>query len=51
MMRCTSCHKEVTDNYVKFKCPACGKEQINRCNECRKKVVGYKCSECGFRGP
>lgn len=51
MIRCTSCNREVTDDYVKFKCPKCGKEQINRCDECRKKIVPYTCGECGYTGP
>jgi len=48
-MKCVSCNKEVTDNYVRFKCPGCGKETL-RCQECRERSGGYKC-ECGFVGP
>jgi len=46
---CVSCKKEVTNDFVKFKCPACGKDMI-RCFDCRKTSTHYKCS-CGFEGP
>ena len=51
MLECTSCGKEVTDDYVEFKCPECGEEKIRRCNRCRSKSSKYRCSECGFQGP
>jgi len=51
MIECTSCGKEVTDNYVEFKCPECGKTQIKRCDRCRQRCIPYECSECGFKGP
>jgi hypothetical protein len=51
MLRCSSCQKEVTDDYVRFKCPNCGKEEIIRCMKCRKIVAKYKCKSCGFEGP
>ena len=50
MMKCSSCNKEVTDNYVRFKCPSCGNEII-RCQECRERSGNYTCMECGFEGP
>ena len=49
-MKCTSCNKEVTDNYIRFKCPSCGHEII-RCQECRERASRYVCPECGFEGP
>ncbi|RLG21566.1 RNA-binding protein [Candidatus Micrarchaeota archaeon] len=51
MIRCTSCNREVTDNYVKFKCPNCGKAEIVRCDLCKRTVVPYTCPVCGFVGP
>ncbi len=51
MIRCTSCNKEVTDNYVKFKCPEGGETEIIRCDKCRQNIVTYECPECGFEGP
>lgn len=51
MLRCYSCQKEVTDDYVRFKCPNCGKEEITRCMKCRKIVAKYRCKACGFEGP
>lgn len=51
MLKCSSCHKEVTDNYVRFKCPNCGKEEIIRCTKCRAIVAKYKCGNCQFEGP
>jgi len=50
MKTCTSCKREVTDDYVKFKCPKCGKEIVTRCKKCRENVLEYTC-ECGFVGP
>lgn len=49
-MKCVSCKKEVTDDYVRFKCPNCKREMI-RCLDCKKKAIPYKCPECGFMGP
>ncbi len=51
MVKCSSCKKEVTDNYVRFKCPSCGKAEIVRCFPCRGTSIAYKCKECGFVGP
>lgn len=41
----------MTDDYVKFKCPKCGKSVIVRCMKCRDNVIPYTCGECGFEGP
>jgi hypothetical protein len=51
MERCTSCNTEVTDDFTKFKCPSCGKEDIIRCNRCKSISKQYKCPNCGFIGP
>ncbi|NYZ79849.1 DUF1610 domain-containing protein [Candidatus Micrarchaeota archaeon] len=51
MQKCSSCKREVTDDYVKFKCPKCGKSVIVRCMKCRDNVIPYTCGECGFEGP
>jgi predicted RNA-binding Zn-ribbon protein involved in translation (DUF1610 family) len=52
-LRCTSCnvHIRAKDNFVKFKCPNCGKALIVRCANCKNAGVIYKCPECGFEGP
>jgi hypothetical protein len=47
--QCVSCKKEVTTDYVKFKCPGCGKE-IVRCYSCREISAPFACA-CGFAGP
>lgn len=51
MKVCSSCNKEVTDSFVEFKCPKCGKSKIVRCEHCRKTSKAYDCKECGFEGP
>ncbi|MFH1588805.1 MAG: zinc finger domain-containing protein [Candidatus Diapherotrites archaeon] len=51
MKVCGSCNKEVTDDYVDFKCPNCNKSRILRCEKCRNISTEYKCKECGFTGP
>ncbi len=53
VMKCVSCKKRVeTENYwVRFPCPACGEEEIIRCEKCRKLTVKYKCQKCKFEGP
>lgn len=51
MVKCSSCKKEVTDNYVHFKCPSCGKSEIVRCFSCRETSIAYRCRECRFAGP
>jgi len=48
---CSSCNKEVTDDFVEFKCPKCGKSRVVRCEHCRQTGKAYKCKECGFEGP
>ncbi len=52
-MKCTSCHTVLVseDNFTKFTCPSCSKEQIVRCKTCRLKSSVYVCPECGFEGP
>ena len=50
MKKCTSCNKEVGNNYVEFKCPECGNIKIVRCDNCRTTSKPYTC-ECGFEGP
>jgi len=51
MKVCTSCKKEVSNDYVEFKCSECGNVKIVRCNNCRATSTKYKCPECGFEGP
>jgi predicted RNA-binding Zn-ribbon protein involved in translation (DUF1610 family) len=52
-MKCKSCGKnvEAERNWVEFTCPACGEDKIIRCEHCKKVVISYKCSKCGFAGP
>ncbi len=50
-LKCTSCGVGVLGkNFVRFECPACGKEEIIRCLPCRKNLRNYTC-KCGFVGP
>ncbi len=51
-IKCTSCKKVVIseNDFSKFNCPACEKQEIIRCKNCRRQVIPYKC-ECGFEGP
>ena len=50
--RCISCGVPVAlQGKTAFKCPACGKAVIGRCQGCRSQGVPYKCPECGFQGP
>jgi len=51
VLKCSSCNREVFDDYIRFKCPACGKAEIIRCDKCRGMSVKYVCPECGFEGP
>jgi predicted RNA-binding Zn-ribbon protein involved in translation (DUF1610 family) len=51
MKVCDSCNKEVTDNFVEFKCPKCNKNNIIRCLHCRSTSKEYICKQCGFTGP
>ncbi len=49
---CISCKTDVTNQVcVKFKCPSCDKEEIIRCNHCRRIATSYVCGLCGFSGP
>ncbi|MBN2203032.1 MAG: DUF1610 domain-containing protein [Candidatus Aenigmarchaeota archaeon] len=50
---CTSCGENVVgqEEFVKFKCPACGEVEVIRCKKCKKMSNPYKCSACGFEGP
>jgi predicted RNA-binding Zn-ribbon protein involved in translation (DUF1610 family) len=51
--RCSSCGKriEAEDMWVEFRCPACEKQGIIRCEKCKATMVQYECSKCGFVGP
>jgi len=51
MKVCGTCNKEVTNDYVEFLCPKCGKHKIIRCQHCRDTAKTYACPECGFIGP
>ena len=51
MKVCGTCNREVAEDYVEFRCPACAKSAIVRCFHCRQTVKSYKCPECGFEGP
>ena len=51
MKVCSTCNKEVTTDFVEFKCPKCSKSLVVRCESCRKSAKPYKCAECGFVGP
>ncbi len=50
---CTSCKSKLisAQGSVRFSCPACGKEEIIRCSDCRKKSIKYVCPKCSFEGP
>ncbi len=50
MKVCTTCNRE-TQDFVEFRCPACGKSAIVRCQQCRQTAKTYRCEECGFTGP
>ncbi|MCD6274820.1 MAG: DUF1610 domain-containing protein [Candidatus Aenigmarchaeota archaeon] len=51
-LHCISCGKGVIgENFVRFKCPRCQKEDIIRCSVCRKNSKIYVCKKCGFEGP
>ncbi len=53
VIKCSSCKTEILNDteVAKFPCPGCGKEEIIRCGDCRKKGVRYTCNKCGFTGP
>ena len=50
---CSSCKTRITNliGSVRFMCPNCDKEEIIRCNHCRKITAKYICSSCNFSGP
>ncbi|HLC45501.1 MAG TPA: zinc finger domain-containing protein [archaeon] len=48
---CSSCGSSVLNKYTEFKCPGCGKNEIVRCEKCRRLTNEYKCKDCGFSGP
>ncbi|HLD15517.1 MAG TPA: zinc finger domain-containing protein [Candidatus Nanoarchaeia archaeon] len=54
-LTCTSCKRKLTNikGSTTFKCPSCGKHDINRCLDCKKLATRYNCpdSQCGFSGP
>lgn len=51
MVKCISCGIGVLgENFVRFICPNCEKEEIIRCLVCKKNVRTYVC-KCGFEGP
>ncbi|MDI3544411.1 MAG: Zn-ribbon RNA-binding protein [Candidatus Woesearchaeota archaeon] len=52
-MICSSCKKDVSNKKgsVSFLCPNCGKAEIVRCVDCRKRGTKYVCPVCGFVGP
>jgi predicted RNA-binding Zn-ribbon protein involved in translation (DUF1610 family) len=51
-MKCVSCGASIEsgEDWVKFPCPACLKEEIVRCEKCKRLVNPYTC-KCGFTGP
>ena len=52
-LRCTSCNTAIKGikGATIFKCPNCGKQDIVRCEHCRRIVAKYKCLNCGNSGP
>ena len=52
-LRCSTCGVSVeSDNiWVAFRCPACNKETITRCERCKRLENSYTCPGCGFTGP
>jgi predicted RNA-binding Zn-ribbon protein involved in translation (DUF1610 family) len=52
-LRCSTCGISVESEkvWVQFKCPACGKESITRCEKCKRLENSYTCQGCGFVGP
>ena len=47
---CVSCGR-LSDKYVDFKCPKCGKVELVRCYNCRETFIKYRCKECEYEGP
>lgn len=52
-VRCTTCGISVESDriWVEFSCPACHKENIIRCEKCKRLENQYTCEKCGFTGP
>ena len=52
-LKCNSCNVKVGNmpGAVTFMCPSCGKQQIIRCEHCRRVAAKYICPSCGFEGP
>ncbi len=50
MKHCTTCNREVTDDYVTFKAPDASNDTIIRCFHCRASVKPYT-TTAGFTGP
>jgi predicted RNA-binding Zn-ribbon protein involved in translation (DUF1610 family) len=52
-LKCSTCGVSVESEkvWVAFKCPACNKEQITRCEKCKRLENTYTCQSCGFTGP
>jgi len=50
---CSTCRKDITNDTgsVIFNCPACDKEEIVRCKNCREIGARYTCNKCEFSGP
>lgn len=50
---CISCKTKIGNlvGSTKFKCPKCGKQDIIRCERCRRLGVKYICESCKFSGP
>lgn len=51
MKTCTTSNREVTTDFVEFKCPKCGEEKIVRSMHSRATALTYTCKSCGFTGP
>ncbi|MFC2162866.1 zinc finger domain-containing protein [Candidatus Altiarchaeota archaeon] len=49
--KCGSCGTELLGKYSEFNCPKCDKEEIVRCESCRKLGIKYTCSKCGLELP
>ncbi|MBR9678456.1 MAG: RNA-binding protein [Nanoarchaeota archaeon] len=50
---CNTCKTNIvnTEGSTSFSCPSCGKEEIIRCDKCRKISARYTCQSCGYEGP
>ncbi|MBI4053628.1 MAG: RNA-binding protein [Candidatus Diapherotrites archaeon] len=51
MKVCMTSNREVTIDFIEFKCPACSKERIVRSLHSRQTAKPYVCPSCGFVGP